>query len=53
VLRISIPELTSLLLAFALFLLNVAMTFGIKGLIGIYSPAKTDTSDCVPAFQEA
>ena len=42
-----------LLLAFALFLFNVVMTFGVKGLIGIYSPAKTDSSDCVPAPQEA
>jgi cytochrome c oxidase subunit 1 len=42
-----------LLLAFAAFLFNVVMTFGVKGLIGIYSPAKSDTSDCVPAPQEA
>ena len=42
-----------LLLAFALFLFNVVITFGVKGLIGIYLPAKSDTSDCVPAPQEA
>jgi cytochrome c oxidase subunit 1 len=42
-----------LILAFAVFLFNVVMTFGVKGLIGIYSPARTDTSDCVPALQEA
>ena len=42
-----------LLLAFALFLFNVIMTFGVKGLIGIYMPAKSDTSDCVPTPQEA
>jgi len=42
-----------LLLAFALFLLNVVMTVGVKGLIGIYSPAKTDTRECLPAPQEA
>jgi cytochrome c oxidase subunit 1 len=42
-----------LLLAFALFLLNIVMTFGVKGLIGIYSPAKLDTRECVPAHQEA
>ena len=42
-----------LLLAFAAFLLNVVMTFGVKGLIGIYSPAKTRTLDCVPTPLEA
>ena len=42
-----------LLLAFALFLFNVVMTFGVKGLIGIYSPAKTNTNECVLAQQEA
>jgi len=42
-----------LLLAFACFLLNVVMTFGVKGLIGIYSPAKSGTLDCVPTPQEA
>jgi cytochrome c oxidase subunit 1 len=42
-----------LLLAFALFLFNIVMTFGVKGLIGIYSPARSDTSDCVATPQEA
>ena len=42
-----------LLLAFGLFLLNVVMTVGVKGLIGIYSPAKMNTRECVPAQQEA
>lgn len=42
-----------LLLAFALFLFNIVMTVGVKGLIGIYSPAKSDTRECVPAPQEA
>ncbi len=42
-----------LLLAFALFLFNVVMTVGVKGLIGIYSPARSDTRECVPAPQEA
>ena len=42
-----------LLLAFALFLFNIVMTFGIKGLFGIYAPAKSDTTDCVPTPQEA
>ena len=38
---------------FLFFLINVVMTIGVKGLIGIYSPAKADTRDCVPALQEA
>jgi len=42
-----------LLLAFAAFLFNIVMTVGVKGLIGIYSPAKIDTRECVPAQQEA
>jgi cytochrome c oxidase subunit 1 len=42
-----------LLLAFAAFLFNVVMTIGVKGLIGIYSPAKTNSRECVPAQQEA
>jgi len=42
-----------LLLAFAAFLFNVVMTVGVKGLIGIYSPAKMNTNECVPAQQEA
>jgi cytochrome c oxidase subunit 1 len=42
-----------LLLAFFAFLINVVMTVGVKGLIGIYSPATTNTRECVPAQQEA
>jgi cytochrome c oxidase subunit 1 len=42
-----------LLLAFAAFLFNIVMTVGVKGLIGIYSPAKMKTRECVPAQQEA
>ena len=42
-----------LLLAFAAFLFNVVMTVGVKGLIGIYSPAKLNTNECVLAQQEA
>ena len=42
-----------LLLAFAAFLFNIVMTVGVKGLIGIYSPAKINTNECVPAQQEA
>jgi cytochrome c oxidase subunit 1 len=40
-----------LLLAFFAFLINVVMTVGVKGLIGIYSPAKVSTRECVPAQQ--
>ncbi len=42
-----------LLLAFLAFLINVVMTVGVKGLIGIYSPATMNTRECVPAQQEA
>jgi cytochrome c oxidase subunit 1 len=40
-----------LLLAFFAFLINVVMTVGVKGLIGIYSPATMNTRECVPAQQ--
>jgi len=42
-----------LLVAFLSFLINVVMTVGIKGLVGIYSPAKICTRDCLPAQKEA
>jgi cytochrome c oxidase subunit 1 len=42
-----------LLLAFFAFLINVVMTVGVRGLIGIYSPAKMTTRECVPAQQAA
>ncbi|MBW1896154.1 MAG: cbb3-type cytochrome c oxidase subunit I [Deltaproteobacteria bacterium] len=42
-----------LLLAFFAFLFNIVMTVGVKGLIGIYSPAKMTTRECVPTQQEA
>jgi cytochrome c oxidase subunit 1 len=42
-----------LLLAFFAFLINIVMTVGVKGLIGIYSPATMNTRECVPAQQEA
>ena len=41
-----------LLLAFLAFLFNVVMTVGVRGLIGIYSPAKINTRECVPAQQK-
>jgi cytochrome c oxidase subunit 1 len=37
-----------LLLAFFAFLFNIIMTVGIKGVIGIFMPAKTDTKDLLP-----
>jgi len=42
-----------LLLAFFSFLINVVMTIGVKGLIGIYSPATMNTRECVPVQQDA
>ncbi|MCP4199674.1 MAG: cbb3-type cytochrome c oxidase subunit I, partial [Proteobacteria bacterium] len=44
---------TMLLLGFVLFLLNIVLSIGVKGLIGIYTPATTDVKDCVPAAEEA
>jgi cytochrome c oxidase subunit 1 len=41
-----------LLLAFFAFLINIVMTVGVKGLIGIYSPATMNTRECVPAQQD-
>ncbi len=38
--------------AFLIFLYNIVMSIGVKGLIGIYQPAATDTKDCVPAQKE-
>ena len=42
-----------ILLAYGAFLLNVVLSIGVKGLIGIYSPASTDTHECLPAQKEA
>ena len=42
-----------LLLALLAFLFNIVMTVGVKGLIGIYSPATMSTRECVPAQQKA
>ncbi len=38
-----------IMLGFLLFLLNIVLTFGVKGLLGIYKKAKLDTLDCVPS----
>jgi len=37
-----------LILAFFAFLYNIIMTVGIKGLIGIFTPAKLKTKDLLP-----
>jgi len=38
-----------LLLAFLAFFLNIVMSVGLKGVIGIFLPASSDTKDLVPA----
>jgi len=35
--------------AWLVFLINVVMSIGVKGLLGVYTPAKLDTKDLVPA----
>ena len=35
------------MLAFVIFLYNIIMSIGLKGLFGIYAPATTDTHECV------
>ncbi len=39
-------------IAFVLFLFNIIMSLGVKGLVGIYLPSKLDTEDCTPAVAE-
>jgi cytochrome c oxidase subunit 1 len=36
-----------MLIAFLIFLYNIIMSIGAKGLIGIYTPSKIDTNDCL------
>ncbi len=36
-----------MMLAFILFLYNIIMSIGLKGLLGIYQPSKIDTHDCL------
>ncbi len=38
-----------LLLAWVIFMFNVIMSVGVKGLIGIYKPTKLKTTDAIPA----
>jgi len=42
---------TLLLLAFLAFFYNIVMTVGLKGVIGIFSPAKDKTTDLIPAVK--
>jgi len=36
-----------ILVAFVIFLYNIIMSIGIKGLLGIYAPSKIDTNECL------
>ena len=38
-----------LLVAFLAFFLNIVMSLGIRGVIGIFMPAKLKTEDLIPA----
>ncbi|MBK8884139.1 MAG: cbb3-type cytochrome c oxidase subunit I [Bacteroidales bacterium] len=40
-----------LLIGFIVFFYNIVMSVGLKGVIGIFTPAKTKTTDLVPAEQ--
>ena len=40
---------TLLLLAFLAFFFNIVMSVGLKGVIGIFMPAKSNTKDLLPA----
>ena len=42
-----------LLLAFAIFLYNIVMSVGVKGLINIYKPATIQTNEVVPPAKES
>ena len=36
-------------LAFLAFFFNIVMSLGLKGVLGIFTPSKLDTTDPVPA----
>jgi cytochrome c oxidase subunit 1 len=38
-----------MMIAWLLYLYNIIMSFGVKGLVGIYTPSKLDTKDLIPA----
>jgi cytochrome c oxidase subunit I len=40
---------TLLLIGFLCFFYNIVMSVGLKGVIGIFTPAKTKTKDLLPA----
>ena len=40
---------TLLLIGFIVFFYNIVMSVGIKGVIGIFTPAKNKTKDLLPA----
>ncbi len=41
-----------MIVAFVLFLYNIIMSIGVKGLLGIYKPSPIDTHDCVVEDKE-
>ena len=41
-----------MLIAFVLFLYNIIMSIGLKGLIGIYEPSKIETNECLVETKE-
>jgi cytochrome c oxidase subunit 1 len=36
-----------MLLAFVIFMYNIIMSIGLKGLLGIYKKSQIDTNDCL------
>ena len=41
-----------ILVAWVIYLVNVVMSIGVKGLIGIYTPSKLDTKDLIPTEEK-
>jgi len=41
-----------MLIAFVLFLYNIIMSIGLKGLVGIYEPSRIDTHECLVETKE-
>ncbi len=41
-----------IMVAFLIFLFNIIMSVGVKGLLGIYAPSKIDTHDCLVEEKE-
>ncbi len=41
-----------ILISWVIYLVNVVMSIGIKGLIGVYTPSKLDTKDLVPSEEK-